>query len=361
MVGTGLIGTSVGLALVEAGHDVELADTDTDALAAAVRRGAGRPAAPPPPGCGAAPAPDRADPHRYDVAVVATSPGSTGRAVAQWLAVSETVMDVAGVKSAARLEAQPARRWVPTHPMAGSHRGGPRGARADLFRGRAWAVCPAPDTPASALERVRAVLHACGAQEVLLTADEHDRAVALVSHLPQIVASALAARLAEDESASLRLAGPGLRDTTRVAGSPADLWADLLPRTADLVGPHLAALGHRLLELSRSLDDPEAVRRLVREGNAGVARLPGRHSALPDSAADEVVTVIEDTPGALAALTALARDAGVDLLDLRVEHAPAAHLGTAYLQVPAGRGGAVAEALERDGRRATVVTDQHGS
>jgi prephenate dehydrogenase len=179
----------------------------------------------------------------------------------------------------------------------------------------------------------------------------------LVSHLPQLTASALAALVgARASESALGLVGQGLRDTTRIASSPPALWGQILERNAAYVSPLLRELAERLTELAAGLEGPQAGQaafELIAAGNTGVERLPGKHSA-PQQAVDVVMVLLKDVPGALVAVLSVAHDAGVNVEDIRIEHVPGAAVGSAALVVVAGTGDDLAAALGRAGWSATV-------
>lgn len=200
VVGTGLIGTSVALALREHGVTVKLADQDAGSVRLARELGAGREWA--------------RDDEPVDLAVIAVPP----QYVAQWLLDLQKIdaarfyTDVASVKSLPLAQAVQLGcdlgTYVPGHPMAGRERSGPVAARADLFLGRPWAYCPVQATDDDAVRTVLRLIEICAANPVLIGPEEHDEAVALVSHGPHVAASAVAARLAGASEAALGLAGP---------------------------------------------------------------------------------------------------------------------------------------------------------
>ena len=213
IIGTGLIGTSVALALRERGAEVWLADRDPAAARLAAGLGAGREL--PPDGPPGGPA---------DLAVLAMPPEAVGAALAaaQRRGLARCYTDVASVKElpllagpCARLRPGQLRARAPA--SSGRERSGPAAARADLFLGRPWAICPDPSAAAGAVQAVTALAMACGAQPVRMAAADHDRWVALVSHAPHVVAAAMAARLELAAGDALALAGQGLRDVTRIA------------------------------------------------------------------------------------------------------------------------------------------------
>jgi prephenate dehydrogenase len=177
--------------------------------------------------------------------------------------------DVGGAKervvTVAAREVRPGVAFVGAHPMFGGH-GGYAGARADLWRGGTVAVCT--DAPAAAVERVASLHEALGARVVRCGAAEHDAAVATVSHLPYLVASALAVAAREAGPLAVQLAGPGLRDMTRLARFPFDIQGevarrnDRIPAAADRLSSHLA----RILEAIAA--SPEGARRALEEARA---------------------------------------------------------------------------------------------
>lgn len=140
-----------------------------------------------------------------------------------------TLVTDTGSTKAAIVSAAGDIRFIGGHPIAGSARGGAAAARADLFRGRSWILTPAPHADPDDVVRLRAIVERLGATVHLLDAEEHDRIFAAVSHLPQLAVTALMhAAGSSAGSDGLALAGPGLRDSTRLAASPPDIWRDIL-------------------------------------------------------------------------------------------------------------------------------------
>jgi prephenate dehydrogenase len=171
--------------------------------------------------------------------------------------------DVSGTKrdivSAARA-LSPGTIFVGGHPLGGGERGGFAFARPDLFAGRPWIFTPDGDDSTEAVERLSRFVTGLGARPCILSAEEHDRVMAYVSHLPQLVASALMEAVgAAAGSDGLRMAGRGLVDTTRLASSPADVWRDICLTNADAVGDALDCLIARLTQLRGDLRHGEAI------------------------------------------------------------------------------------------------------
>jgi prephenate dehydrogenase len=309
--GAGLLGTSLGLALSQTGARVFLEDLDPEAVATAVGMGAGSAD-----GC--------QDP---DVVMVAVPPdqiaAEAGLALRRF--PSATVTDVGSVKAGpiAELAADGADlgRFVGGHPMAGREVSGAAAGRGDLFEDRPWILTPTADTQPVRLAQITELAESLRAVVRLMDPDEHDRAVALCSHAPQVVASLLAAQLVGASAADVSVAGPGLRDTTRIAASNPGLWAQILLANADHVDEYLARFSEDVTAFRSALagHDIHGVRELLADGVAGRGRLPGKHGG--EAATFVTVSVvIEDAPGQLAALFLRAGEAGVNLEDVRIEH-----------------------------------------
>lgn len=353
IVGTGLLGASIGHALRAKGVDVVLSDTSPAQQRLAIDYGAGR-----------APALND-DPV---LIVVAVPPDVTADVIQAELESypDAVVTDVASVKlqpfRALSERGVDLRRYIGSHPLAGRERGGAISARADLFVGRPWVVCRDGETSAADLSLVEALALDVGAMPLEMTPEEHDRSVALTSHVPQVVASLLAGRLAEAEEGALRLAGQGVRDTTRIAASAPELWVQILAANAAPVVEILDAVAADLREVSDALRAPEvpgarrAVAEAIRHGNDGVERLPGKHGQ--NRRFESLIVMVDDTPGQLGRLFGELGELGVNVEDLRLEHSPGAQFGLAEVSVdPAALHGAVSGLTERGWRIAGNTND----
>ena len=328
IVGAGLLGTSLGLALARQSIIATLEDQSKANLRLAVEYGAGVESGPEP-----------------DLVIVCVPPDMTADVVIEQLQKhpGAIVTDVASVKSKVAQDvalALPdhAHRYIGSHPMAGREKGGPSAARADLFFARPWIITASKDSSAEAIELIRDVALRLGALPVELSATEHDEAVAMVSHLPQLVASLLANRLNLGTPDQLGLSGQGLRDTSRIAASDPELWVQIISQNSDSISPLLSMLQQDLAQLSESVANIDRsgslakIHALLQGGNSGVARIPGKHGG--KSSNYQVVTVvIEDAPGALASLLTFIGEIGVNLEDLNLEHSPGAPIGLVELQV----------------------------
>jgi prephenate dehydrogenase len=361
VIGTGLIGTSVALALRPQGVTVWLADSDPAAARLAADIGAGAvlpgdvPAGPPPGG----PA---------DVAVLAVPPQAVAPTLAraQVAGLARWYTDVASVKSLPVRQARAAgcdmASFVPGHPLSGRERSGPAAARADLFLGRPWVICPDPPVLAAGLAAIEALARICGAEPAQVSAAEHDRWVALVSHAPHVLSAAMAARLADASDGALSLAGQGLRDVTRIAAGDTGLWTQILAANAAPVADVLAAVAADLAAVAEALADTaqaagpgreagpdlKVLTALLEQGGAGVARIPGKRGG-PARAEAAVQVVIPDRPGELARLFQAAGAAGVNIEDIGIEHSPGLPVGVAELTVHPEAVGRLTEALAANG------------
>jgi prephenate dehydrogenase len=354
--GTGLIGTSIALALRGKGTEVFLSDADPATAKLAADLGAG------------IVVPDLRDAKGIaDIAVLAMPPAIVGRelAHAQERAVADVYTDVASVKV---LPARQARdlgcdlgTYVPAHPLAGREKHGPAAAQADLFLGRTWAICPLPETSPDAVDAVTALAIACGADPVVTDPATHDRWVALVSHAPHLVAVAMAARLAPSSvpADALKLAGGGLRDVTRIAAGDSALWTQILSANAGPVAEVVAEVAEDLAAVARLLGRlPQGasgagagtvgVSSLLDRGRAGTGRIPGKHGGQPRNFT-VVQVVIADRPGELARLFNAAGAAGVNIEDIRLEHSPGLPVGVAELSVRPDQAARLLDAMEAGG------------
>jgi prephenate dehydrogenase len=332
VIGAGLLGASIGLGLRARGIDVVLSDVSPSTEAVAVDIGAGRP-------LGSAD-----ESFAPELVVVAAPPDVTASLVARALAdyPDAVVIDIASVKASVLAELQAhgcdLSRYVGTHPMAGREKSGPVAARGELFTSMTWVLCPAEGTSPGAVKVAEALAVDLGAVVVRMPADEHDQTVALTSHLPQVVSSLVASRLQETPPHALALAGNGLRDVTRIAASDPGLWVQILGANASKLVDILYGVRADLNRLIGTLEDPTAkgarldLAQLISEGNAGQARIPGKHGAPPQSFA-RLTVLVDDRPGQIARLLTEIGEIGVNLEDLRLDHSPGQPVGMAELSV----------------------------
>jgi prephenate dehydrogenase len=177
---------------------------------------------------------------------------------------------------------------------------------------------------------------------------EHDHAVALVSHLPQIVASLLASQLVAGQGSELELSGAGLRDTTRIADSDPALWAQILAGNSAALRPLLISLQNDLFHAIEKLDDPSSMAHLISNGRKGRAVIPGKHGGQARNYT-YLDIVIDDKPGQLAAIIEACAAAKVNIEDLAIEHTPGQQTGLITLAFSPDDSAIVAAHLEKEG------------
>ncbi|WKN13874.1 prephenate dehydrogenase [Streptomyces sp. JUS-F4] len=351
VIGTGLVGTSAALALAGRGIHVHLVDHDPASARTAAALGAGTDEAPEGP---------------VDLAIVAVPPAHTAAVLARAMrdGVARGYLDVASVKGGPRRELEAfgldLAAYIGTHPMAGKERSGPLAATADLFEGRPWVLTPTRDTDTEVLNLALELVALCRAVPVVMDADAHDRAVALVSHTPQLISSMVAARLEEADETAVRLCGQGIRDVTRIAASDPRMWVEILSANPGPVADVLAGVAADLAETVTALrglhsaDEEkrragtDAIEDVLRRGNAGRVRVPGKHGAAP-TVYETVAVLIGDKPGELAAIFADAGRAGVNIEDVRIEHATGQQAGLVQIMVEPSAAPVLGAALQERG------------
>ena len=309
IVGAGLIGTSIGLALAAKNIPLEMIDVDTrnqglaQDLTGAV---------------------SISDP---ELIILATPLRALSQVINEQYALNpnSTFMDVCSVKveplEKVKASKLPLRQFVGTHPMAGREVGGAESARADLFLSRSWIVTPDSQTDPSATAKVKALIQLLGASCVELDAASHDAAVARVSHLPQIAATLLAGSLHGVAPEWLDLAGAGLRDTTRIAASDENLWKEIINSNSKEIKGLLTTLHNELGAMIDAVDDEEKIAAIMRKGRDGRNLIPGKHGGKAREYT-YVPIVIDDKPGQLGAIFNECAAMSVNVEDLVIEHSP---------------------------------------
>lgn len=350
VIGTGLIGSSMGLGLRRAGWVVVGYDPDARAVEASLAVGAID---------AAAPSLERAF-EGVEVAMIA-APVSVvpDLACAALDAGVACVTDAGSVKApiVAAVEASrssSSARFIGGHPMAGSEQLGAAGADAELFVGASWVLTPTPTSDPGAFARAREVVSLLGADVLAMTPEHHDELVAVVSHVPHLAATTLvhlAVRSEADRAGILRLAAGGFRDMTRVAAGHPGIWPDICMGNRTAIADALERLTG---ELSR-------VRDLVLAGDrdallAFLEAAQAERRALPPRAAEagplvELRMPVPDRPGVLAEVTTLVGRNGTNILDVEIAHSSEGGAGVLVLVVPASGADAVADGLGALGYR----------
>jgi prephenate dehydrogenase len=309
IVGSGLIGTSIGLGLVQRGIAVEMVDSDPLAQAMAKDLTGGVVVVDP------------------DLVVFALPTSLLSQVIEHEIAINpqSTFLDVGSVKNEVVLQVKTfsglSTRFLPTHPMAGREIGGASSARADLFQGRSWILTPEADCAPESKSLVLELIKHLGATPIELSALDHDAAVAKISHLPQIAASLLAKQLSGTPPEWMELAGQGLRDTTRIAGSDESLWKEIIYSNRAEISELLISLQNDLTQMIAALDDPAKIAELIAAGRDGKAMIPGKHGGKAREYS-YLPIVIDDKPGQLGAIFNECAAMQVNVEDLNIEHSP---------------------------------------
>ncbi len=333
VIGTGLIGGSIGLALRKAGVEVRGYDATASVAARAAELGAvssvAGSVADLVAGC--------------DVVIAAVPVGKVANTVVEALdAGAPAVTDVGSVKAAVVDAVQAARpelaaRFVGGHPMAGSEQDGLDGATADLFAGATWVLTPTGDTDFAAYTAVRAAISRVGAEIVEIPPEQHDALVAVVSHVPQLAATTLmnVADARNDQHALLlRLAAGGFRDMTRIAAGNPGIWPDICVANR---GAILAALDayRASLDAVRVLvadADGDGLLGVLEQGRRARRNLP--YGARVGGPLVELRVPVPDRPAVLAEVTTMAGRLGVNILDIEIAHSIEGEGGVLVMVVP---------------------------
>jgi prephenate dehydrogenase len=324
IVGSGLIGTSIGLAL--ASHNVRVLMADHNAQAkdlaqSLVDRG-----------------PSFESNHIFDVVIFAVPPSAFGAVLKEESALNSvsTFVDVMSIKTKplhqveGLVEVLP--RYVGTHPMAGREVSGAQSARGDLFRGRPWIVTSNKVSSAASMELTLELINFCGGIAIHMDSEEHDQAMALISHVPQLLASLLAGELVESDPKWLGLIGQGFKDLTRIADSDSLLWKEIISENSSNIATVLSGLRVKISELEATLKEPAVAEALIESGNKGRALIPGKHGSSVRSYVFLHI-VIDDKAGQLAAIFNDCAAADVNIEDVSIEHTPGQNTGLVTLSI----------------------------
>lgn len=251
------------------------------------------------------------------------------------------VTDLGSTKSRIVAEIGNSQSFLGGHPLAGSEEEGIDAASASLFEGCVWLITPTPDTPNKSYEELAQFVTLLGATPLALNPERHDELVALTSHLPQIVASALMS-VAGDEDWLPKLAAGGFRDTTRLAGSSADLWVGIVEQNREQILKVLdgfrSQLGRwRELIAESSWDDLHSELSRARQARSKIPSKPGREVLI------ELTIPIPDRPGVLGHLTTALGEAGVNIEDMQIDHSSAGGRGNVHILVEGSQAAKAAE------------------
>ncbi len=321
IIGTGLIGGSIGLALRRGGWWVTGRDTDRSRAERALALGA---------------LDQIGDDPTAEISFVATPAGAAVAEVRRTLAGGcGVVTDVAGVKVPIA-SAISSSRFVGGHPMAGSEQVGVDGSDPDLFEGATWVLTPTETTAAGTYVTVQSVVSSFGAGVVALAPQRHDNMVALVSHVPHLAAATLmnlAADSALEHATLLRLAAGGFRDMTRIAAGHPGIWPDVCTENRDGILAVLDRLTGALAEVRRVVSDGDhdGLLELLERAREARVNLPASASGGNDTV--EVRIPVPDRPGVLAEVTTLLSEMGVNIYDVEIAHSAEGDRGVLVLVV----------------------------
>jgi len=324
IVGSGLIGTSIGLALAQKHVKVLMVDSSDRAASMAQ---------------------SLVDPdmhftvdHVFDVVVMAVPPSAFKDvlAIEKDVNASSTFVDILSIKTKPQDEVNTfdglPQRFVGTHPMAGREVSGAKSARGDLFTGRSWIITPSQQTSSVSEKIALELIELCGGVAVKMSAEEHDQAMALVSHAPQILASLMAAALNGAKPEWLDLIGQGFKDMTRIADSDSNLWQEILSENSTNITQVLSQVRKKLEQIESNLSDPKTAKEIIENGNQGRSVIPGKHGG----AARKYIylhIVIDDRAGQLAAIFNDCAKADINIEDVSIEHTPGQNTGLVTLSV----------------------------
>ena len=338
IVGSGLIGTSIGLCLKAAGINVEMVDIDPNTAKLAQDLVKSTPISTP------------------DLIIVAVSIDVNQSEVIKQLNANQSsiVCDLASVKSdlllkVAELSDNDA-NFVSLHPMAGREMSGAQSARADLFTGRAWIAIDENKSSKKAKEIASELISTCGGSVYWMSASEHDEIVAKISHIPQILSTALAASLLNISEEKLNLSGQGLRDLTRLADADSKLWSQILLENRERLTPIISELVSQLEAVQENLsqNSAEKMRDFLTKGKSGKAKIPGKHGAKAREYSFLPI-VIDDKPGELARIFNECAKAAVNIEDLSIEHSPGQETGLITLALSSADCAKLSDHLEKLG------------
>ncbi len=325
IIGTGLIGGSVGMALRERGWHVSGIDAGPGVAARAVALGA---------------LTAEGIDHRADLVVVATPVHAASKVIGEILASDQwnpevIITDVGSVKGPL-VAAIDHPRFVGGHPMAGSEQVGVEGASGDLFVGATWVLTPTPATDPDAYALVRNVLAEMGADVVALAPAQHDALVAVVSHVPHLTAATLmdlAAGLGQEHAVLLQLAAGGFRDMTRIAAGQPSIWPDICDDNAEAIVATLDLLIEALGAMRRRVAEHDHDSLLEILGRAAAARRVLSDRAPQPEELVEVRIPVQDRTGSIAEVTVLAAELGINIVDLEIAHSADGDRGVLVLVV----------------------------
>ena len=324
IVGSGLIGTSIGLAL--SNKNIHVLMSDAEASAASMAQ-------------------SLVDPgrvfsagHSFDVVVIATPPSAFTDVLIREVLLNplSTFVDIFSIKTKPEVEVEAfqglPQRFVGTHPMAGREVSGAQSARGDLFVGRTWILCPTVSSSEQSQSIATELILLCQGLPLVMSAAEHDRAMALVSHAPQVIASVISAQLIGGDAKWHNLIGQGFKDLTRIADSDASLWKEILSENSENISKVIKEIRLELEKVETEIIDPQKAQKVIEKGNSGRELIPGKHGSSSRTYI-YLHIVIDDRAGQLASIFNDCASADVNIEDVSIEHTPGQNTGLVSLSI----------------------------
>ena len=339
IIGAGLLGGSIALALSEARWAVSIEDETPELTQLSLKSLA-------------IVNPSRSD-SDIDVVIIAV-PSSVNKdtilaAFRRYL--NAIIIEISSVKTNSLPDVhsneQVFERFVSTHPFAGKEVHGAEHASVDLFQNRVWAVCRGSYLSTKAKETAESVIRDCGAVAIDIELSEHNKIVGLTSHLPQVLSTLLSIQMEELPDRALVFSGNGLKDMTRLAMSSSEIWSEIIINNAENLTEILEKLTGFMASLQHALEkkDSKEIQKLFQRGLNQKIRMPGKHGdVLKDYAKIEIQ--ILDKPGELSRIFAVAHENNVNIEDVRINHTLGRNLAILEIYVSPDVAATFAETLQ---------------
>lgn len=238
--------------------------------------------------------------------------------------ITDTVSTKAHILDAAATMLPHPERFIPGHPMTGSENNGIDGARSDLFEGANWILCPDENTVPEQFQKLHELITGMQARVISIPREDHDRAVAIVSHVPHMVAASLmhlACNHTDENQTLMRLAAGGFKDTTRVAAGSPKLWCGIAFDNADALGEGLSEMGDIIASFQSALEsgDREAFTQLLEESADARRSLPTAWIPSSEKLLEVRIPMVNRN-GVLAEVATIASSAGCNIQSIEIDH-----------------------------------------
>lgn len=239
-------------------------------------------------------------------------------------AVTDTASTKAHVLEVAENTLKAPSKFIPGHPMCGSEKGGIDAARSDLFEGANWILCPDEETDPDVYQRLHEMIYAMDARVVAISRDEHDRAIAIVSHVPHMVASSLitlAFNHTDDKQMLMRLAAGGFKDTTRIAAGSPSLWCGIAFDNKEALGEGLQEMEEIISSFREALavGDRDAFTKMLADAAEARRDLPAAWIPSSEKLLEVRIPMVNRT-GIIAEVTTIASSVGCNIQSIDIDH-----------------------------------------